>query len=239
MAVETRRARQRQHRGNHISLVFLFFWFCRGHNQQSKRCQTQQCASWLWKGHGFKIHRWSQQRHLCCEKWLLLSRCRILTCWSQDWTVKYKDLMDWALVNIRLGRGVPNGQLWKWICLFLKAPSPGAFFFPLWAVFSLRSIKICKQLILYYSKLRVTFVHDLAARNLIPLFVACLTNKRHTPICVTKVFKSSWQCVDCVSVDCVSHPETPAVNFLPWNRASLKISPIKQTKGLPHIISQF
>lgn len=48
------------------------------------------------------------------------------------------------------------------------------FFFPF---FLLRAIKICKLLILYYTKLGVTFVHDLAARNLVLLFCG-LPNKQ-------------------------------------------------------------
>lgn len=60
------------------------------------------------------------------------------------------------------------------VCVCFSYLSCFLFFF---SFFLLRAIKICKLLILYYTKLGVTFVHDLAARNLVLLFCG-LPNKQ-------------------------------------------------------------
>lgn len=97
------------------------------------------------------------------------------------------------------------------LCVCFSSLSCFLFFF----FFPLRAIKICKLLILYYAKLRVTFVHDLAARNLVLLFAAFLTSRRkaHRDLPYTHVRErgcqkqlAAWECV-------VSHPKTSAVGF--------------------------
>lgn len=114
-------------------------------------------------------------------------------------------------------------------CVYVFLPWVVFFFF---FFFPLRAIKICKLLILYYAKLRVTFVHDLAARNLVLLFAAFLTSRRkaHRDLPYTHVRErgcqkqlAAWECV-------VSHPKTSAVGFFWQKQAFLKSSLINHIK---------
>lgn len=119
----------------------------------------------------------------------------------------------------------PESGVWGFFCLFFAGllsvcvcvhfSSLSCFLLLFFFFFPLRAIKICKLLILYYAKLGVTFVHDLAARNLVLLFVAFLTSRRkvHRDLPYTRVHErgcqnqlASWECV-------VSHPKTPVVGF--------------------------
>jgi len=68
---------------------------------------------------------------------------------------------------------------------------------------------------LYYAKLRVTFVHDLAARNLVLLFAAFLTSRRkaHRDLPYTHVRERGCQKQLAAWERVVSHPKTSAVGF--------------------------
>lgn len=100
---------------------------------------------------------------------------------------------------------------WVFVCMFFFLELFSFFFF----FFPLRAIKICKLLILYYAKLRVTFVHDLAARNLVLLFAAFLTSRRkaHRDLPYTHVRERGCQKQLAAWERVVSHPKTSAVGF--------------------------
>lgn len=75
------------------------------------------------------------------------------------------------------------------VCVYVFLTWVVFFFF--FSFFLLRAIKICKLLILYYTKLGVTFVHDLAARNLVLLFCG-LPNKQTKGTQRSTIHSRTW-----------------------------------------------